>query len=108
MKNPKFSTEGAKAMVVRTSYANHDTPNQQTAFGVTALKPIVLFQVSWLRIWAVSLERLAENYEKGLEETANILKTQPERAPRQMPDIRQAPPAATLNNRPATNDSLRK
>jgi hypothetical protein len=95
-------------MVVRTSYANHDTPNQQTAFGVTALKPIVLFQVSWLRIWAVSLERLAENYEKGLEETANILKTQPERAPWQMPDIRQAPPAATLNNSPATNDSLRK
>jgi len=74
-------------MAVGTSDANHYTSNQRTAFGVTALKPIVLFQVSWLRIWAASLERLAGNYEKALEETANALKAQPERAPWQMPDV---------------------
>ena len=89
MANPKFSfDEGEKAMVDRTSEANHYTPNHQTAFGVAALKPFVLFQVSWLRMWAVSLERLAGNYEKGLEETANALKAQSERVPGQMPDNR--------------------
>ena len=71
----------------RTSDANHFNPNQQTAFGVTALKPIVLFQISWLRMLAANLDRLAGNYEKGLEETANALKTQ-SRVPGQMPDVR--------------------
>jgi hypothetical protein len=38
--------------------------------GLNALKPIVHFQVSMMRMWADSLERLARNYERGLEETA--------------------------------------
>lgn len=41
-----------------------------TAIGMSALKPIIHFQVSMLRMWADSLERLAGNYEKGFEETA--------------------------------------
>lgn len=72
-------------MVDRTSNANQFKSNQQSAFGITALKPIVLFQISWLRMWAASFERLAGNYEKGLEETAHALKAQSERVPGQMP-----------------------
>jgi len=41
-----------------------------TAMGINALKPIVHFQVSLLRMWADSVERFAGNYEKALEETA--------------------------------------
>ena len=45
-----------------------------TAIGMSALKPIMHFQVSMLRMWADSLERLAGNYEKGFEETATATK----------------------------------
>jgi hypothetical protein len=41
-----------------------------TAIGMNALKPIMHFQVSMLRIWANSIERFAGNFEKELEETA--------------------------------------
>ena len=41
-----------------------------TAIGMDALRPIMHFQVSMLRMWADSIERLAGNYEKRLEETA--------------------------------------
>lgn len=41
-----------------------------TAIGMNALKPMIRFQVSMLRMWADSIERLAGNYEKKLEETA--------------------------------------
>jgi hypothetical protein len=41
-----------------------------TAIGMNALKPIMHFQVSMLRMWADSIERFAGNYEKGFEETA--------------------------------------
>lgn len=44
-----------------------------TAVGMNALKPIVHFQISMLRMWADSIERLAGNYEKGLEETVTTL-----------------------------------
>jgi hypothetical protein len=47
-----------------------------TAIGMNALKPIMHFQVSMLRMWADSIERFAGNYEKGLEETATTLKEQ--------------------------------
>ncbi|OKO67610.1 hypothetical protein AC629_42615 [Bradyrhizobium sp. NAS80.1] len=40
-----------------------------TAIGMNALKPIMHFQVSMLRMWANSIERFAGNYEKGLAET---------------------------------------
>ena len=41
-----------------------------TAIGINTLKPIMLVQVSILRMWADSIERFAGNYEKGFEETA--------------------------------------
>lgn len=41
-----------------------------TAIGMNALKPMMQFQISMLRMWADSIERLAGNYEKRLEETA--------------------------------------
>jgi hypothetical protein len=47
-----------------------------TAIGMNALKPIMHFQVSMLRMWADSIERFARNYEKGLEETATIIEEQ--------------------------------
>ena len=47
-----------------------------TAIGMNALKPIMHFQVSMLRMWADSIERLAGNYEKGLEETTTAVEEQ--------------------------------
>ena len=44
--------------------------------GMNALKPIMHLQVSMLRMWADSIERLAGNYEKGVEETATAIKEQ--------------------------------
>jgi len=41
-----------------------------TAMGMNALKPMMHFQVSMLRMWADSIERLEASYEKKLEETA--------------------------------------
>ena len=46
------------------------------AIGMNALKPMMHFQVSMLRMWADSIERFAGNYEKGLEETATIVEEQ--------------------------------
>jgi hypothetical protein len=50
------------------------------AFGMDALKPIMNFQVSMLRMWADSIERLAGNYKKGFEETATTLEEQSDKA----------------------------
>jgi hypothetical protein len=36
-------------------------------------------QVSMLRMWADSIEWLAGNYEKGVEETATAMKEQPDK-----------------------------
>ncbi|MCK1423581.1 hypothetical protein IVB14_29115 [Bradyrhizobium sp. 180] len=47
-----------------------------TAIGMNALKATMHFQVSMLRMWADSIERLAGNYEKGLEETATAVQEQ--------------------------------
>jgi hypothetical protein len=46
------------------------------AFGMNALRPIMNFQVSMLRMWADSIERLAGNYKKGFEETATTVEEQ--------------------------------
>ncbi len=46
------------------------------AIGMNGLKPIMRFQVAMLRIWADSIERLARNYEKGLEEGAATVEEQ--------------------------------
>lgn len=44
-----------------------------TAIGMNALKPVIHFQVSMLRMWADSIERFAGNYEKRLEEIATTV-----------------------------------
>ena len=43
---------------------------------MNALKPIMYFQVSMLRMWADSIERFAGNYEKGFEETVTAVEEQ--------------------------------
>jgi hypothetical protein len=50
-----------------------------TAIGMNALKPIMHFQVSMLRMWADSIERFAGNYEKGLEVTKAAVEEQSDR-----------------------------
>lgn len=47
-----------------------------TAIGMNALKPILHFQVSMLRMWADSVERFAGNYEKGVDETVTAVEEQ--------------------------------
>ena len=42
-----------------------------TAIGFNALKPVMQFQVSMLRLWANNIERFADNYKSGVEETAS-------------------------------------
>ena len=65
-------------MVDKTANANRFARDPQrritaaTAIGMNALKPIMHFQVSMLRMWADSIERFAGNYEKGFEETATM------------------------------------
>ena len=41
-----------------------------TAIGMNALRPVMNFQISMLRMWADSIERFAVKYDKGLEEAA--------------------------------------
>ena len=48
-----------------------------TAIGMDALRPIMHFQVSMLRMWADSIERFAGNYDKALDETATITEEKP-------------------------------
>ena len=47
-----------------------------TAIGINALKPVLHLQVSILRMWADSIERLAGNYEKGVDEAATAVNEQ--------------------------------
>jgi len=69
-------------MADKTPNANGLARDQQTritaltAIGMNALKPIMHFQVSMLRMWADSIERFAGNYEKGVEETATTVGAQ--------------------------------
>jgi hypothetical protein len=69
-------------MADKTSNPNHFARDPQrritaaTAIGMDALKPIMHFQVSMLRMWANSIERFAGNYEKGVEETATAVEEQ--------------------------------
>jgi hypothetical protein len=46
---------------------------------MNALKPMLHFQVSMLRIWADNLERFAGKYEQALDETATIVAEHSER-----------------------------
>jgi hypothetical protein len=69
-------------MADKTSDANRSARDPQgritaaTAIGMKAVKPIMHFQVSMLRMWADSIERFAGNYEKGLEEIATTVEEQ--------------------------------
>lgn len=66
-------------MADQTATSNRLANDQQrriaasTAIGMNALKPMIRFQVSMLRMWADSIEKLAGNYEKKLEETATTV-----------------------------------
>ncbi|MGY8665603.1 hypothetical protein Q3C01_25025 [Bradyrhizobium sp. UFLA05-109] len=67
-------------MADQTANANRFARDSQsrissaTAIGMNALKPIMHFQVSMLRMWADSIERFAGNYQKELDETATAVK----------------------------------
>jgi hypothetical protein len=50
-----------------------------TAIGMNALKPMLHFQVSMLRMWADNLERFAGKYEQAVDETATIVAAQSEK-----------------------------
>ena len=59
-------------MADKTADADHFARDRRitaTATSTNALKPIMLFQVSMLGMWAHSIERFADNYEKALDET---------------------------------------
>ena len=56
-----------------TSMRDPQRTTAATAVGMNALKPIMYLQVSMLRMWADSIERFANNYEKGFEETATTV-----------------------------------
>lgn len=66
-------------MADQTATSNRLANDQQrriaasTAIGMNALKPMIRFQVSMLRMWADSIEKLAAKYEKKLEETATTV-----------------------------------
>ena len=47
-----------------------------TAMGMNALKPIMHFQVSLLRMWADAIERFADNSRKELDKTAAAVEEQ--------------------------------
>jgi hypothetical protein len=51
-----------------------------TAIGVNAVRPILQFQVSMLRLWADNVETFARNYEKGLETFSSSIEEQRQRA----------------------------
>lgn len=69
-------------MTDNTSNEHRFAPDTQkrttaaTAIGMNALKPIMHFQVSMLRMWADSIDRFAGNYEKGFKETATAVEEQ--------------------------------
>jgi hypothetical protein len=67
----------------KPSNANFLDPQRRVAaaaaFGMSALKPIMHFQVSMLRMWADSIERFADNSQKGVKETATAVEEQSEK-----------------------------
>lgn len=50
-----------------------------TAIGMNALRPIMNFQISMLRMWADSIERFAGQYHRGVEEAATSEEQQPDK-----------------------------
>jgi hypothetical protein len=78
MHKAQQQTEKGNSMTKKTSDESRFAREQHrlTAMGMNALKPIMHLQVSMLRMWADCIERLAGNYEKGVEETATAIKEQ--------------------------------
>src|SRR5581483_7356414 len=75
MHKAQQQTEKGNRMTDKNSDANRFSAEQQSrlvAMGMNALKPVMLLQVSILRMWADNIERLAGNYEKGVEETSSM------------------------------------
>ena len=56
-------------MADKTANANHSARTAATESDINGWKPIMLLQVSMLRMWAHSIERFAGNYERALDET---------------------------------------
>jgi fumarate hydratase class II len=47
-----------------------------TTFGLNAMKPVMQFQVSILRLMADNMEMFARNYERGLETLTSTVEQQ--------------------------------
>ena len=47
-----------------------------TVVGLNAVKPIIQFQASMVRLWANNVETFARNYEKGLEMVGSAIEEQ--------------------------------
>ena len=63
--------------------SNTNSPTRiAAAITMNALRPVLHFQSATLRMWASSIDRFADNYEKGLAETASVVedKTDKDRA----------------------------
>ena len=71
-------------MAEKTADADHFARDTRitaaAASSLNAFKPIMLFQVSMLGMWAHSIERFADNYEKALDETRRGTARQAKRA----------------------------
>ena len=44
------------------------------SIGLNAFRPIIQFQATMLRLWADNMDRLAGEYEKGLENVATAMR----------------------------------
>jgi hypothetical protein len=51
-----------------------------TAVGLNAVKPMIQFQASMVRLWADNIETFARNYERGLETFSSAVEEQAKRA----------------------------
>jgi hypothetical protein len=50
------------------------------AIGLNAVKPMIQFQASMVRLWADNIETFARNYERGLETFSSAVEEQTKRA----------------------------
>jgi hypothetical protein len=57
-----------------------DRISAATAVGLNAVKPIIQFQASMVRLWADNVETFARNYERGLESFSSAIEEQWKRA----------------------------
>ena len=77
-----FSSKGNESMADQSFDAGRFAREQQSrvassaAIGFNALKPMLHFQVSLLRLWANNIEALAQNYEKGVDTVSSSVEEQ--------------------------------